>query len=166
MRKKMIKKHIAGFVATSMVLSMLAPQATVFASTRQNIKFDLGVYTTLEGMQLEDLVFDGNTISVKDKYPGFPVDTGANGQDASSVDPVNALELPWWNVDWQAFNAAAAASTTGMPTSPAKPAPTWNNKTFNFPGYTLAGWVESTGVDENKINKISQYFPYAVITPL
>ena len=164
MRKKMIKKHIAGFVATSMVLSMLAPQATVFASTRQNIKFDLGVYTTLEGMQLEDLVFDGNTISVKDKYPGFPVDTGANGQDASSVDPVNALELPWWNVDWQAFNAAAAASTTGMPTSPAKPAPTWNNKTFNFPGYTLAGWVESTGVDENKINKISQYFPYAVTT--
>ncbi len=163
MKKNKLKKGIAGLMAVSVAATTLLAPLTAFAANRQNIHFDLGIYKTFENKTLPSLQPGSHTM-VKDAYTDrnlYPADTGANGQDPSSVDAANALELPWWNGDWTGYYAKIVAGTA---TAGDKPTVTWNGDPFNFPGYTLVSWVESTGVTENKVNKIAKDFPYRDIT--
>lgn len=185
MRMNKFKKHIAGFVATSMGVSLLVPQIPVWAveDLHKGIKFDLGIYTQFEGVTLDDIPYTG-TPKIKDDSRfadrnKFPLDTGFNLQDSKAVSS-ESLEMPWWNYKWIANDTGASSTEkkqnsyeyevkqyvdgqrTG--TAPTYPNVSWNDKRFNFPGYRLVSWTESTGVSDRKVNKLPEYFPYRETT--
>lgn len=147
-----------------MGVSVLTPALPTFAAENKTINFDLGIYATFEGKSLRSLSGTGGQ-NVKAAYSTLPVDTDKNGQSATSVTPDTNLEMPWWGTDWTTFNTAPNGN---KPEKPGTTTPvTWNGETFNFPGYSFAGWYAEdyrTNTAQKAINKLPKEFPYRDIT--
>lgn len=166
MKKINLKRQVAFTLSASMAFAMLAPAVPVNAapdSRYKTIKFNLGIYNKYEGQTLGDLEPDTavNGVIKAGHYAGYQVDTGANGQASTSVNTAS-LEMPWWNIEWDAF--VNSLSTTNPIAKPNENTPgiTWGGKTFNFKGYALAGWYENdftTDPTQQRVNKLPTKFP-------
>lgn len=156
----------------------------------RTVRFDLGIYGKYEEVSLPDIKYDGkhkkiiettatssnasdgsivatNLFDDKDKYPR---DTAFNKNSVGQVDS-ECLELPWWNVPWNANDGKGASYQEqlrkykeGTGPKPVKPQTSWGGVDFNFNGYSIAGWnCNMRGFEEP--SKIMKYFPFINVDP-
>lgn len=121
MNKKLFKKHLAGFMAASVVFTTLAPAMSVQAASGV-INFDAGIFTKYTGIEVPSITGTAPNI-IGDTAPYNDV----TNYPKDNIDATR-LEMPWWSA-----NDEFAAGV-------------WAGKTFDnttFPGYKIDGWYKT-----------------------